>query len=99
MRTYEAIAAELGYVSRGTAFAIIQKALQAHEALQASLWSRAMAGDVAATAQVRRIIEARIRLLGLLLERVPQDDGGCRTVVYTCPPGTGHRQQLLLRQE
>jgi len=33
--------------------------------LQVSLWGRAMAGDVAAVAQARRIIETRIRLLGL----------------------------------
>ena len=95
--TYEAIARQLGYTSRATVFAIVRKALETHEAdeverlraletarldrLQASLWGRAMAGDVAAVAQARRIIETRIRLLGLLLDRVAQDDGSCRTVV------------------
>jgi hypothetical protein len=99
--TYEAIAQQLGYSNRGTAFAIVRKALDRHEAeevdrfrsletarldrLQASLWGRAMAGDVAAAAQARRIIETRIRLLGLLLDRVPQHDESCRTVVCTCP--------------
>jgi hypothetical protein len=113
--TYEAIAQQLGYANRGTAFAIVRKALDTHEAeeverhrsletarldrLQATLWGRAMTGDVAAIAQARRIIETRIRLLGLLLDRVPQDDGSCRTVVCTCPPGIGHRQQSLLGQE
>ena len=42
--------------------------------LQASLWGRAMTGDVAAVAQARLIIETRIRLLGLL-DKMPQDDG------------------------
>ena len=113
--TYEAIAQQLGYTSRATVFAIVRKALDTHEAeevehlrsletarldmLQASLWGRAMTGDVAAVAQARRITETRIRLLGLLLDRVPQDDGICRTVVCTCPPGAGHRQQSLLGQE
>jgi hypothetical protein len=108
--TYEAIARQLGYANRGTAFAIVPKALDTHEAeeverhraleaarldrLQVSLWGGAMAGDVAAVAQVRRIIETRIRLLGLI-DRMPQDDGSCRTVVCSCPPGTGHRQQSL----
>ena len=113
--TYEAIAQRLGYTSRATVFAIVRKALDTHEAeevarlrsletarldrLQASLWGRAMTGDVAAAAQARQIIETRIRLLGLLLDRVPQDDEGCRTVVCTCPPGIGHDQQSLLGQE
>ena len=113
--TYEAIAQQLGYSNRGTAFAIVRKALDTHEAeevqhlraletarldmLQASLWGRAMTEDVAAVSQARRITETRIRLLGLLLDRVPQDDGICRTVVCTCPPDAGHRQQSLLGQQ
>src|SRR4051794_14053932 len=64
--TYEAIAQQLGYANRGTAFAVVRKALDTHEAeeverhrsleaarldrLQASLWGRAMTGDVAAIA-------------------------------------------------
>jgi hypothetical protein len=39
-----------------------------------------MTGDVAAAAQARLIIETRIRLLGLL-EKMPEDDESCRTVV------------------
>jgi hypothetical protein len=96
--TYEAIARQLGHANRGTAFAIVRKALDTPEAeeverhraleaarldrLQVSLWGGAMAGDVAAVAQVRRIIETRIRLLGLI-DRMPQDDGSCRTVLST----------------
>ena len=88
--TYEAIAQQLGYASRATVYAIVRKALDTHEAeefarhrslerarldrLQASLWSRAMAGDVSAVAEARRIIDTRIRLLGLL-EKMPQEEG------------------------
>ena len=71
----QAIARQLGYVSRATVYTIVQKALDRHEAeeverlrfletarldrLQASLWGRAMTGDVAAAAQARLIIETR----------------------------------------
>src|SRR6478735_10912126 len=71
--TYEAIARQLGYASRATVFAIVQKELDTHEAeeverlrawetarldrLQASLWGRAMTGDVTAATQTRQIIE------------------------------------------
>jgi hypothetical protein len=95
-------------------YAIVRRALETHEAaevaqfrsletarldrLQASLWGRAMTGDVAAVAQARLIIATRARLLGLL-DPVPQDDRSCRTVVCTCPRDTGHRQQSLLGQE
>jgi hypothetical protein len=109
-RTYQEIADELGYASRATVYAIVRKALQALEVteverhrdleaarldrLQRALWHRAMAGEVAAVAQVRRIIETRIRLLGLA-DTVPQDalHAGeiCRTVVCSCSPGTGHQ--------
>jgi hypothetical protein len=58
-----------------------------------------MTGAVAAAAQARQIIETRIRLLGLLLDRVPQEEGSCRTVFCTCPPGIEHRQQSLRSQE
>jgi hypothetical protein len=51
---------------------------------------RALTGDVAAIAEARRIIEARIRLLGLP-GRASHDDEGCRTLVCSCPPRTGHR--------
>jgi hypothetical protein len=65
--TCEAIPRQLGYASRATVFAIVQKTVDAHEAeevdrfrsleaarldqLQVSIWSRAMTGDVAAVAQ------------------------------------------------
>jgi hypothetical protein len=104
--TYEAIAEELGYASRGTVYTVVHTALAAQEAdetenlraietvrldrLQEALWSRAMAGDVAAISEGRRIVEARVRLLGLI-EKAAQEHRGCRTVVCSCAPGTGHR--------
>lgn len=104
--TYDAIAEELGYAHRATVYAIIRKALASQEAgqtenlreleterldrLQAGLWSRAMSGDVASVTQVRRIIEARVRLLGLV-DKAAVEQRGCTTVVCSCAPGTGHR--------
>jgi hypothetical protein len=104
--TYDAIADELGYASRATVYAIVRKALAAQEAgeaenlrdleterldrLQESLWGRAMAGDVAAVTQVRRIIEARVRLHGLS-GREAEKQRDCTPVVCSCEPGTGHR--------
>jgi hypothetical protein len=80
-RTYQQIADELGYANRGTVHHIVQDALardrreavENHQqlelarldALQAALWDRAMAGDVEAAREVRAVIMARCRLLGL----------------------------------
>ena len=50
-----------------------------------------MAGEVAAISQARRIIEARVRLLGLTSEQGEEEAGACATVVCSCPQGTGHR--------
>lgn len=104
--TYKDIADELGYAHKGTVHAIVQQALAAQEIedvgnlraietarldrLQYALWGRAMTGEVAAITQCRRIIEARVRLLGLV-EKAAAERVGCRTVVCSCVPGTGHR--------
>ncbi|MFW5472290.1 helix-turn-helix domain-containing protein [Knoellia sp. CPCC 206450] len=108
--TYGAIADELGYASRATVYAIVHKALAAQEAcetehlreleterldrLQAGLWDRAMAGDVAAVSEVRRIIEARVRLLGLTSKGGLEQEA-CVTVVCSCAPGIGHQRPSL----
>jgi len=79
--TYEQIANEVGYANRGTAYKIVRKALDKHEAqavaeyrdvevarlnaLQAALWDRAVAGDVEAVEAVLKIVVARVKLLGL----------------------------------
>ena len=104
--TYEAIAEELGYASRGTVFTVVHTALAAQEAdetenlraleterldrLQGALWDRAMAGDVGAIREGRRIVEARIRLLDLI-NRAVKEQRVCRTLVCSCAPGTGDR--------
>lgn len=80
-RTYEQIAAEVGYANRGTAYKVVQKALRSRtvaavdelrslevdrlDALQASLWPDAMAGDVPAVSACAKIVTQRCRLLGL----------------------------------
>ena len=113
--TYEAIAQRLGYTSRATVFAIVRKALDTHEAeevarlrsletarldrLQASLWGRAMTGDVAAAAQARQIIETRIRLLGCCWTGCLKTMGAAaRSSAHVRLP-SGIDQQSLLRQE
>jgi hypothetical protein len=80
--TYQQIADALGYASRGTVYRLIQEAQAARlgdaaddhrrlelarlDALQMALWPRAMDGDVAAAETVRRLIDSRCRLLGLV---------------------------------
>ncbi len=80
-RTYDQIAAEVGYANRGTAYKVVQQALRARtvaavdelrcleadrlNALQASVWPDAMAGDVLAVQTVAKIVMRRCRLLGL----------------------------------
>lgn len=79
--SYDDIATEVGYANRGTAWKTVQKALKDREvnavdeyrelelarldALQASLWANAIAGDIKAVNACIKIIEQRTRLLGL----------------------------------
>jgi hypothetical protein len=78
--SYGAIAAEVGYSHRGTAYKAVHKALAERVAegvdelrrleidrldvLQAALWPKAMSGDTAAAFVVLKIIEQRVKLLG-----------------------------------
>ncbi|NYG07805.1 hypothetical protein BJ986_002292 [Phycicoccus badiiscoriae] len=94
-------AAELGYANRGTVFRIVSNALEAREtdaieelrllererldALQAPLWDAAMTGDVSAANAILRIIQARVRLLGLA-EGPRSELAAPRTVVVSCLP-------------
>jgi len=80
--TYQQIADELGYTSRGTVYKIIKTAqatqltgaVEEHldievsqlNALQAAVWPAAMAGDLQALVVAAPIIDARCRLLGLI---------------------------------
>ena len=83
--TYQQIADQLGYASRGTVYKIIKDAQSARldnaveehrayevdrlNAMQGALWDRALAGDLQAIDRVLRLIEARCRLWGLLESR------------------------------
>src|SRR5450759_744760 len=69
--TYQQVADELGYTSRGTAYAVVAKALQEQtavavadpgdlqngrlDALQVALWDAAMTGDVRAAGAIVQI--------------------------------------------
>ena len=80
--TYQEIADELGYANRGTVHRVVREALEAQQvksvdllrtvevqrldALQASLWPAAVAGDVEAAKTCLRIVVARSKLLGLV---------------------------------
>jgi len=80
--SYQQIADELGYTSRGTVYKIINTAqatqltgaVEEHldtevsrlNALQAAVWPAAIAGDLQALTVAARLIEARCRLLGLI---------------------------------
>ncbi len=79
--SYDQIAREVGYANRGTAHRVVAKALSERladnidelrameiarlDALQASIWERAMNGDLRAINTIRCIIATRCRLLGL----------------------------------
>ncbi len=83
--TYQQVADELGYANRGTVYRLIRHTqaerlsevaeeyrrleLERLDALQDVLWPKAMAGDLDATEQVRKLIEARCRLLGFMSSR------------------------------
>ena len=79
--SYDAIAAELGYANRGTAWRVVNKALTERvdgaveeyremelarlDSLQAALWPKAMDGDARAVDSILKIIDKRVRILGL----------------------------------
>jgi hypothetical protein len=90
--SYGAIAFEVGYSHRGTAYKAVHKALAEQvaghveelrrleldrlDALQAAVWDKALADDSAAVNTVLRIIEQRARLLGLGQESPPHTGTG-----------------------
>ena len=79
--TYQQVADELGYTSRGTAYSVVAKALREQtaeavadlrdlenarlDALQVALWDAAMTGDVRAVTVIVKIVQARVHLNGL----------------------------------
>lgn len=80
-KSYDEVAREVGFSHRGSAHRAVFKALAEREVedvdllralelarldkLQASLWDAALAGDHRAVASALRIIDQRVRLLGL----------------------------------
>ena len=98
-RTYQQIADELGYANRGTVHHIVHQALardrrdavEDHQqlemarldALQVALWDKALAGDLDACREVRAIIMARLRLLGLMEQAKRRATWTPRTVVLS----------------
>ena len=95
--SYRAIAVEVGYSHRGTAYKAVHQALTGRvadgvdilrrlelarlDALQTAVWDKALAGDSAAVNTVLRILEQRARLLGLGRERRPGPGTGQPTTV------------------
>lgn len=85
--TYQAIADELGYASKGTVYRMVHQALAQDrreaveglqelevarlDAVQHALWDKALTGDVAAAHAIIQVIRARCRLLGLDLRAAP----------------------------
>lgn len=79
--SYDQIAHEVGFSHRGSAHRAVYKALGEREAeavddlrrleldrldaLQTALWGRAMRGEVAAANLVLKVIDQRVRVLGL----------------------------------
>lgn len=97
--SYDAIAHEVGYAHRATAYRAVHSALQERtaaavavlrqqeldrlDALQHALWERAMTGDVGAVLAVEKRVRARIRLQGLDGPRQANDRPPKATVVLT----------------
>jgi len=87
--SYDEVARAVGYSHRGSAHRAVYKALAEREleaveglralelarleALQAAIWDDAMRGDIRAGRAVLRIIDQRVRLLGLREFPVHQD--------------------------
>jgi orotate phosphoribosyltransferase-like protein len=79
--TYQQVADQLGYTSRGTAYSVVAKALREQtaeavadlrdleiarlDALQHALWDAAMTGDVRSATVIVKIVQARVHLNGL----------------------------------
>src|SRR4051794_10994308 len=96
-RSYDEIASAVGYSHRGSAHRSVTKALAERQVeavgelrrteverldrLQASVWPKAMSGDVGAAQLIVRIIDRRIRLLGL--DRELDESGQKQLVIGT----------------
>ena len=95
-KDYTQIAAELGYSRRSVARKAVVGALRARtveavgqlrqlevgclDGLQAAVWADALAGDIKAVDAVLRIVQARVKLLGLDQSDVKAAPAGGRLV-------------------
>ena len=102
--SYDEVARAVGYSHRGSAHRAVFKALAEQEveavedlralelarldALQAAIWDDAMRGDTRAASAILRIIDQRVRLLGL--QALQRTTGCCRRP--QAPRGTTGRQ-------
>jgi len=100
--TYQQVADELGYTSRGTAYSVVAKALREQtaeavadlrdlenarlDALQVALWDAAMTGDVRSATVIVKIVQARVHLNGL--EPVRDGFGGMQEPRTVVMPST-----------
>jgi len=100
--SYEEVARAVGYGHRGRAHRALSRTLSDREVegvdelravelarldrLQVSIWEQAVGGDVRAVAAVVRIIELRVRLLGLG-QRGPRHDEPDQVLVVGAPEG------------
>lgn len=94
--SYDEIATAVGYSGRGAAHKALSAALRAQQAeavdelraleierldaLQRAFWDAALEGDLQAVDRVLRVIQARVRLLGLDLNPGKPASGGGRVV-------------------
>ena len=93
----------VGYANRGTAYRVVQQALDEKiadnveqlrdtevarlDALQTSIWPAAMAGDVEAVRQVLTIISKRAKLLGLYPKGQHKTEEPLRLMTVIVPEG------------
>jgi hypothetical protein len=91
--TYQQVADELGYANKGTVHRLVREALDAQQvqsverlrevevrrldALQSGVWAAALSGDVDAVHACLRIIQERIKVLGLA-EPSPRRGSRCK---------------------
>lgn len=108
--SYDEIALEVGFANRGTAWRVVQDALNSRiteavteyrelelarlDALQAAHWPQAVAGSVRSADLVLRIIDRRTKLLGL--DQARTDDDRPRYLVVSAPDDdeAGYVRQL-----
>lgn len=108
--SYDEIAMEVGYQNRGTAWRAVQDSLNSRiseavtdyrelelarlDALQAAHWPQAVAGSVRSADLVLRVMDRRMKLLGLDQPRRPDDRPRCLVVSAPDDDEAGYIRQL-----